>query len=249
MSEGATINDSAPPSLSLLLRELPWLAAIAVAPFRKARKVAFRFQANGPLPPVMVLPGILSNDRDTSLLRRTFSANGFPAYPSDLGFVTGVTPERMRKAEQRLAMIAAKHKDSVVLIGWSLGGIYARVLAQRHPELVRMVVSLGTPFSGSRRANNAWRLYNALNSHTVNEPSLPDDPSRKPPVHTVAVWSPNDGVIAPVSAMGTHHERDVAACVNARHFALGSQRSAVEETVQLVVEELEMRCPRRGGDF
>ncbi len=243
------MDDSSPPSLSLFLRELPWLVAIAVAPLRRARKVDFRFPVSGPLPPVMVLPGLLSSDRDTSFLRRTFSASGFPTYPSELGLVTGITPERMRKAEQRIAEIAAKHGEGVVLVGWSLGGIYARILAQRHPERVRMVVSLGTPFSGSRRANNAWRVYNALNDHTVDAPTLPDDPSCKPPVHTVAVWSPHDGVIAPASAMGTNRECDVAISVGTRHFGFGAQRSAVEETVQLVAEELDMRCPRRAQEL
>ncbi len=242
------MDASSPPSLSLFLRELPWLAAIAVAPLRKARKVIFRFPVSSGLPPVMVLPGLLSSDRDTSFLRRTFSANGFPTYPSGLGLVTGITPERMHKAEQRLAEIAAKYGEGVVLVGWSLGGIYARVLAQRHPGLVRMVVSLGSPFSGSRRANNAWRVYNALNGHTVDAPPLPDDPSQKPPVHTVAVWSPHDGVIAPASAMGKNGEFDVAAIVATRHFGFGSQRSAVEGTVKLVAEELDMRCPRKAPE-
>lgn len=237
------MSDSAPPPLSLWLRELPWLAAIAAAPLRAARKVDLAIVPQNPLPPVMVLPGILSSDRATSLLRRTLSASGFPTYASGLGFVTGVTRARMERSEQRLASLAERHGARVVLVGWSLGGIYARVLAQRHPEMVRMVVTLGTPFSGSRRANNAWRIYNALNDHTVDAPSLPDDFSRKPPVHTVAVWSARDGVVAPAAARGTGRERDVAVCVDTRHFAFGSQRSAVEETVQLIAEELAMRCP------
>jgi pimeloyl-ACP methyl ester carboxylesterase len=214
-----------------------------VSSFRKARKVDFRFKVDGPLPPVMILPGILSSDRATSFMRRTFSASGFPTYASELGFVTGVTPERLRKAEQRLAEIAAQHGEPAVLVGWSLGGIYARVLAQRRPEHVRMVVTLGTPFSGNRRANNAWRLYNALNDHTVDAPVVPDDPAAKPPVHTVAVWSIDDGVVAPTSARGKSGERDVATLFGNRHFAYGSQRNAVEEVVQLVASELAMRCP------
>lgn len=239
----AVIDYDAPPPFSLWLRELPWWAAIIAAPLRKARKFDFSFRVDGPLPPVMILPGLLSCDRDTSFMRRTFSVNGFPTYRSGLGFVTGITPEQMQKAEQRLAAIAAQQGEPVVLVGWSLGGIYARVLAQRHPEHVRMVVTLGTPFSGSRRANNAWRVYNALNDHTVDAPTLPDNPSIKPPVHTVAVWSMDDGVVAPTSAMGANRERDVAALFPNRHFAFGSQRAAVEEVVQLVAQELAMRCP------
>ena len=79
-----------------------------------------------------------------------------------------------------------KAARKVVLLGWSLGGIYARVLAQRHPDLVDLVVTLGTPFSGDRRANNAWRVYEALNDHAVDASPLPDDPSVKPSVPTIA---------------------------------------------------------------
>ena len=227
-----------PPALTLWLRELPWLAAIAVNSMRRARKVDLDFKVKGDLPPVLVLPGILSTDNSTSLLRRTLEVNGFPAFASKLGFVTGVTPERMARAERRLEEIAQRHSGPVVLIGWSLGGIYARVLAQRHPEIVKMVVTLGTPFSGDRHANHAWRLYNLLNDHTVDEPSLPDDPSVRPPVHTVAVEALNDGVIGRGCASGKGGERDTAHLVTTRHFALGSSRRSVEEVVQILVQEL-----------
>ncbi len=101
-----------------------------------------------------------------------------------------------------------------------------------------MVVTMGTPFSGSRRANNAWRLYNALNDHTVDAPRLPDDPSLKPTMRTVAVWSPNDGVIAPECARGLEPERDVAIEVPYRHFAMGSDRRAIKRIVEILGEQL-----------
>ncbi|MFU7528555.1 esterase/lipase family protein [Qipengyuania sp. ASV99] len=234
------MSKETPPPFSLWLRELPWLGAIAAGRFRRARKIDLDFKAIGNLPPVLVFPGIVSSDNSTSLLRRTLEANGFPVYGSKLGFVTGVTPERMARAERRLEEIAQRHVEPVVLLGWSLGGIYARVLAQRHPKKAKMVVTLGTPFSGDRHANNAWRLYNALNDHTVDEPSLPDDPSVKPPVHTVAVEALNEGVIGRGCAWGKGEERDSAHLVTARHFALGSSRRSVEEVVQIVTQELAM---------
>ncbi|MEL6529462.1 MAG: alpha/beta fold hydrolase [Pseudomonadota bacterium] len=125
----------------------------------------------------------------------------------------------------------------MILLGWSLGGLYARVLAQRHPDKAAMVVTLGTPFSGDRKANNAWRLYNAINDHTVDAPTLPDDPSVKPPVRTVAVWSANDGVIAPECARGEASERDVEIEVPFRHFAMGSDRRAIEQIVAILDQE------------
>ena len=224
-----------PPALSLLLRELPHTIQIAASPLRRV-KPSETCISDGQ--PVLVFPGIMSSDNSTSLLRRTFASAGYHAHASNLGFVTGITPDSFARAEQRLAEVWQSEGRRAVLLGWSLGGFYARVLAQRYPQSVAMVVTMGTPFSGSRRANNAWRLYNALNDHTVDEPRLGDDPSIKPPVHTVAMWSRNDGVIAPECARGLDNERDVEIEVPYRHFALGADRSAISDTVRIVTEQL-----------
>ena len=238
-----------PPRLSLLLRELPSIPAVLASRLRRARKVDLGLGEGGKLPPVMVLPGLLSSDSTTSFLRRTLEVNGFATYGAKLGFVTGITPEKLAQAEARLAQIFAQHGEKVVLVGWSLGGVFGRVLAQRHPQYVKMVVTLGTPFSGDRHANNAWRVYNALNDHTVDAPSLPDDPSSKPPVHTVAVWSAADGVIAPECARGHPVERDTEHELSANHIGLGCRRAAVEEIAGIVARELAHIDAVQGGSI
>lgn len=230
------MKESRPPAMSLWLRELPHIAQIAVSPLRKIRTpIASRDDGQ----PVLVFPGIMSSDQSTSLLRRTLDAYGYHSYASELGFVKGITPESFARAEQRLKEVSATEGRAPVLLGWSLGGFYARVLAQRHPNQAAMVLTMGTPFSGSRRANNAWRLYNALNDHTVDAPSVSDNPSIKPPVHTVALWSRKDGVIAPECAKGQVGERDLEIEVPYRHFALGSDRRAINDTVRIIGEQLE----------
>lgn len=225
----AALDDTAPPPLSLWLRELPHTVPIVLSPLRRPRPVADACAGDGQ--PVLVFPGILSSDQATALMRRTLNRAGYHAHASQLGLVTGITPETMARAEARLASLAEAEGRKLALVGWSLGGLYARVLAQRHPDLVELVLTLGTPFSGDRRANNAWRLYEAINGHSVDSPPLPDDPSRKPPVPTIAMWSRKDGVIAPASARGLPHERDAEVEVPFRHFALGSSRGAIDRVV------------------
>jgi len=222
-------NDSAPPPLSLWLSELRYTLPIILSPLRRVRPVMGVQPGAGQ--PVLVFPGILSSDNSTSLLRRTLDQAGFHSHPSQLGFVTGITPETFAEAEARLAHVAASEGRKVVLLGWSLGGIYARVLAQRHPELVELVMTLGTPFSCNRRTNNAWCVYEAINDHKVDAAPLPDDPSVKPPVPTMALWSRKDGVIAPAAARGLPNERDAAVEVPFRHFAMGSGRAAIDRIV------------------
>jgi len=223
------MNDHAPPPLSLWLRELPITVPIALSPLRRAQPVAGARDGAGQ--PVMVIPGILSSDSATALLRRTLDASGYRAHASELGFLTGIKAATLAHAVDRLAAVAAAEQRKVALVGWSLGGLYARVLAQRHPELVELVMTLGTPFSGDRRANNAWRLYEAINDHKVDAPPVPDDPAMKPPVPTIALWSRKDGVIAPAAARGLPHERDAEVEVPFHHFALASTRPAIARVV------------------
>lgn len=229
MQAGAGIDDTAPPPFSLWLRELPITVPIVLSPLRRAYGVAGARDGAGQ--PVLVIPGILSSDNATALLRRTLERTGYRAHPSGLGFLTGITAETLARAADRLAGIAQAEGRKVALLGWSLGGLYARVLAQRHPDLVELVMTLGTPFSGDRRANNAWRLYEAINDHTVDAPPVPDDPAVKPPVPTIALWSRKDGVIAPAAARGLRHERDAAIEVPFHHFSLASTRPAIARVV------------------
>lgn len=230
------MDDTAPPPPSLLLGELPYILPIILSPLRRPRLVEGARPGEGQ--PVLVFPGILSSDSSTALLRRTLDLAGYHAYPSQLGLVTGITPATLAKAEARLVALAEREQRKMVLLGWSLGGIYARVLAQRHPDLVRLVMTLGSPFSGDRRANNAWRVYEALNDHKVDASPLPDDPSVKPPVPTIALWSPNDGIVAPASARGLPHERDAQVEVPSCHFALGSSRKAIAQVVKELGDQL-----------
>ncbi|MEO0699856.1 MAG: alpha/beta hydrolase [Pseudomonadota bacterium] len=233
------VDDTKPPQLSYLLRELPNLALIWSSPVRPVR-VADPLQpgATGePVrAPVLVFPGILSHDSATSLMRRTLRASGYYAYASRLGVVTGMKPGLVAAAEARLDAIYAKHGKPVTLIGISLGGLYARVLAQRHPGKVGLVMTLGTPFSGDRRANNAWRVYEAINDHSVDDPPFSDDPREKPEVRTIAIWSPYDGVIAPACSRGEDGERDIAIEVPERHFEFSASRRSINRILALLEE-------------
>ena len=230
------MTDTNPPPIGNLLRELPNLTKIWTSPVRPVGFVAPTKTSARNAAPVLVLPGILSSDPATSLMRRTLKRKGYHAYGSKLGVVTGVTPRLMGQAQARLEVVYGKHKRPITLIGISLGGLYARVLAQRNPDKVHLVMTLGTPFSGDRRANNAWRVYEAINDHRVDNPPFPDDPSVKPPARTIAIWSPNDGIIAPACSRGLEHERDLAVEVPERHFEFSASRASINRILDLLEE-------------
>ena len=228
-------DDTKRPPLSYLLREIPNLALIWSSPVRPVKVDRAKIRAHERAP-VLVFPGILSHDSATSLMRRTLQAEGYDAYPSKLGVVTGMTHKFVARAEARLEEIYRKHNRPVTLIGISLGGFYARVLGQRHPDKVGLVVTLGTPFSGDRRANNAWRVYEAINDHKVDNPPFDDDPGEKPKARTIAIWSPYDGVIAPACSRGKDGERDIAIEVPERHFEFSASRRSINRILALLEE-------------
>jgi pimeloyl-ACP methyl ester carboxylesterase len=92
----------------------------------------------------------------------------------------------------------ALHRQKVSLVGWSLGGIYARQLAKLVPDKVRCVVTLGSPFAGSPRSTHAWRAYEWASGQSANEtpPEFADSLSEPPPVPTTAIFSRSDGICA-----------------------------------------------------
>ena len=98
--------------------------------------------------------------------------------------------------DERLAELAERYQRKVSLVGWSLGGIFARELARRSPALVRQVITLGSPFANEPKASNAWRLYEALSGRRVDD--WPDREAMKlpPPVPSTAIYSRTDGIVA-----------------------------------------------------
>lgn len=223
-----------PPPLWRWANELVAVPKVLAAPLRRADKV----EPFGDGRPVLVIPGMLSGDNSTALLRATLREAGFVPRGWDGGFNVRVTAKTVHRVEQRLAEIATGSGQKVILIGWSLGGMYARLLAHRRPELVELVMTLGSPFSGDRRANNAWRLYERLNDHSVDAPPFAEDISAKPPVLTIAMWSNRDGIVSVPSAQGQRDESDRQVELPFRHFELGSSRPAIAKIVATLAAAL-----------
>jgi pimeloyl-ACP methyl ester carboxylesterase len=183
-------------------------------------------------PKLMVLPGFLSTDRTTLGLQRAFANAGYRVSGWGPGLNTGVRAETLERVLARIARFGAGEK--VILVGWSLGGLYAREAAKQAPELVEKVITLGTPFSGDMRSNNAWPLYQLVAGHKVDKPPVDTDPSEKPPVPTLAIWSRKDGVIAPAAARGKPGERDAELELDCTHMGFGVSARAYPEIVAAV---------------
>ena len=183
---------------------------------------------------VMLLPGFGTHPARMKPLGRVLQAAGHRVSDWGLGFNFGPSEERFDRLCERVVAMARKEGEPLVLVGWSLGGIFAREVARKHPEAVRMVITMGTPFSGDRRANNAWRAYHLIAGHSVDAPPIGREMSVKPPVPTVALWSARDGIVSPRSACGRKHERDLAVPMRCTHLGFAAHPDVAAMVNRLV---------------
>ena len=102
----------------------------------------------------------------------------------------------LRQCAASVRALAERHGQPVSLIGWSLGGLYAREVAKELPDLTRCVITLGTPFAGYPRATNAWRIYQLLSGQNAHDPVVQQRLRIPPPVPTTSIYSRTDGIVA-----------------------------------------------------
>ncbi|MCB1891699.1 MAG: hypothetical protein KDF48_05745 [Rhodocyclaceae bacterium] len=146
--------------------------------------------------PVLVFPGLIAPDMSTLPLRRFLKGRGYAAAPWKQGINLGPREGVIESCLGRLRDLYDAHGRKVSLIGWSLGGIYAREVAKVYPDAVRQVITLGTPFTGHPKATNAWRLYEFVTGHKIGAPELHEPLRSPPPVPTTSIFSRTDGVVA-----------------------------------------------------
>jgi pimeloyl-ACP methyl ester carboxylesterase len=147
---------------------------------------------------VLVLPGLLATDTSTTPLRRFLGHLGYDVQGWQLGRNLGPTTEVLDGMRHAVPELAQSTGSSVSLVGWSLGGIYARELAREFPSLVRRVVALGSPFAlTDARQSRAERAYRSqAHLHTLGPLPNRADVARPISVPSTAVYSRFDGIVA-----------------------------------------------------
>jgi pimeloyl-ACP methyl ester carboxylesterase len=146
-----------------------------------------------------------------------------------MGLNTGVKEDTLERLEACVDAIGSK--EPILVVGWSLGGLYARELARHAPDKVRAVVTLGSPFSGDLHQNNVWRLYELVAGHRVEDTPIPRV-TDKPLVPHLALWSRKDGIVAPRAASGLEGERDQAVELRCSHMAFAVSAKAAKDVVR-----------------
>lgn len=188
-----------PPSKLLALTELPRaLAELGSLPWASPLLMT---APRGDGHPVLVLPGFITSDVSTSLLRRYLTALGYDAHAWELGRNLGpkAIGRQGERLVQRLRTIHERTGRRVSLVGWSLGGVMARQVARRLPDAVRQVISLGSPFAGNPSATNVRQAYEDLTGQRLTDPDTIaqlTESATVPPVPSTAIYTRGDGIVA-----------------------------------------------------
>lgn len=147
--------------------------------------------------PVIVFPGFVASDRSTAPMRAVLDDLGYQTFGWGLGRNLSFSERREAEMLALLRRVWKAQHRKVTLIGWSLGGVFAREIAKAAPQYVRAVISLGSPISGDMEQTSATRLYEFINGE-------PDDDmqdrlshlSEAPPVPTTSIYTKSDGIVS-----------------------------------------------------
>ena len=173
---------------------------------------------------VLVLPGFMASDQSTVPLRRYARRLGYAARGWNLGRNLGPTDAVLDELPRALAELAGETGGPVSVIGWSLGGIYARELARQDPGRVRQVITLGSPFAltdpAQSRADGAFRRRGHLHASAARVPGreqllLPIG------VPSTAVYSRRDGIVAWQACIEPETELHANVEVRCSHLGFG----------------------------
>lgn len=180
--------------------------------------------------PVMILPGFMASKSSTSILREFVGKLGYKEYDWGLGRNLGKV-EYLDLLALRIEDIYNEHQQKVSLIGWSLGGVFARQVAKIQSKYVRQVITLGSPFQNIVEANNAAWVYSILyGGQKVKDldRSLLSDFPLPAPVPTTAIYSKEDGIVPWRMCMETQEGKfHQNIQVRGSHFGLGMNGSVL----------------------
>ncbi len=182
------------PSFWLFASE-PGRAALEYGLFLAGQSILKRMP-KGDGHPVLVLPGFMATDTSTRPLRRFLDKSGYNSIPWGIGRNLGRT-EYIDLLKAQLLDLREEHGQKVSVIGWSLGGVYARELARNCPDQVRQVITLGSPFAGLNEKTNVSWLYNIITGNKVEDldGDFLAEVLKAPPVPLTAIYSKWDGIV------------------------------------------------------
>jgi pimeloyl-ACP methyl ester carboxylesterase len=200
--------------------------------------------------PVVVFPGLVASDTSTRPLRAFLRSRGYAVSGWGQGRNFGLRHGVRDGLIDLVQEANDTHGRKVSLVGWSLGGLYARQLAKMMPDRVRSVITLGSPFASGPRSTNAWRVYEMASGQRAQDSDerFGGTLAQTPPVPTTAIFSRTDGVCAWQGCM----DQPSATCENieveSSHCGMGHHPAVVYAVAdRLAQAEGQWQPFHRGG--
>jgi dienelactone hydrolase len=192
---------------------------------------------------VLVLPGLLASDVSTAVLRRFLRRLGYAAAGWDLGRNRGPTDQVVDELPGVLSALAERTGRPVSLIGWSLGGIFARELARRDPAQVRQVITLGSPFAltDPRQSHADGAYQRRAHLHATGRLPTPEEVAQPIKVPSTAVYSRRDGIVSWQACIGPETSLHENIEVRCGHLGFGTDPA----TLWLIADRLAVPAPQR----
>ena len=220
MSRSPTVK--APNSFLLALEgRAPWELGVTLAAWP-----ALRYTTGGDGHSVVVFPGLGASDITTLPLRAFLLERGYDPHGWNLRFNFGPRKGVLEASIEHVRRVRRESGRKVSLIGWSLGGVFAREVAKLVPDDVRCVITLGSPLTGNPKANNAWRFYQLVSGHRLEDDSATQHVRKTPPVPTTSIFSRSDGIVAWQCCLQQPGERTESIEVPASHLGIGMNPAA-----------------------
>ena len=196
---------------------------------------------------VLVVPGFLASDMSTSVLRRFVKRLGFQAVGWNLGRNRGPTQRVIDELPRALLSLADRTGGPVSLIGWSLGGVYARELARQQPAQVRQVITLGSPFAlTDARQSHADRAYRRrAHLHAKGGIPTPEQVAEPIGVPSTAVYSRYDGIVAWRACICSETELHENVEVRCAHLGFGTDPATLWVIADRLAAPVKGRMPFR----
>lgn len=221
------------PSFGLLLKESRVLAEMSRYYMSKGQ---LNDCAEGQGQPLMLIPGFGGSDKHMKPLKLALKSLGFAPHGWGQGYNWGMRPQVRDGLAQRLQLLQERYSQKVALVGWSLGGVFAREIARHQPEYVSMVFTMGSPINGHPNANNVARIFNLVNPRNKADGDMDAFQRRRipPPVPCVAMHSKTDGIVAWQCAREVAAPNTENVEVKGSHFGLPCN----PQVVKLIAERL-----------
>lgn len=189
-----------------------------------------RFLPEGDGHPVLVLPGFLASSRTTQPLRSFLARLGYRSHRWKLGYNTGYSLHLHQGMRDRVNELADRYSRKISLVGWSLGGVYARELAREMPGVVRQVITMGSPFRCHPSSSHLHQLFDFVSQVRYRHmpTAMLDNMAEPPPVPTTALYTRGDGVVAWQGTVEISEREDVENIhVGGAHLGLGFNARAL----------------------